>query len=61
VVIGQYGLSEEAVGTIGVVGPTRMPYALTISTISYLSSMLSGLVTELYGRKNPGVMPVDNW
>jgi heat-inducible transcriptional repressor len=51
VVIGRYGLSEEAVGTIGIVGPTRMPYARAISTIGYLSSLLSELVAELYGRE----------
>jgi heat-inducible transcriptional repressor len=53
VVIGRYGLSEEAVGTIGIVGPTRMPYARAISTIGYLSSLLSELVAELYGREKP--------
>jgi heat-inducible transcriptional repressor len=53
VVISQYGLPEEAIGTIGVVGPTRMPYARTISTISYLSSVLSELVAELYGKEVP--------
>jgi len=52
VVIGQYGLPREAVGIIGVVGPTRMPYARTISAVSYLSSVLSQLVAELY-RKEP--------
>jgi len=48
VVISRYGLPNKAVGTIGVVGPTRMPYARTISTIGYLSLVLSGLVAELY-------------
>ncbi len=51
VVISQYGLPEEAVGIMGVVGPTRMPYARTISTVGYLSSVLNRLVAELYGRK----------
>ena len=51
VVIRQYGLPDEAVGTIGIVGPTRMPYARAISTVSYLSSVLSELVAELYGGK----------
>jgi len=51
VVISRYGLPEEAVGTIGVIGPTRMPYARTISVVGYLSSVLSGLVAELYGRE----------
>ena len=53
VVISRYGLPKEAIGTIGVVGPTRMPYARTISTVGYLSSVLSGLVTSLYGRETP--------
>jgi heat-inducible transcriptional repressor len=57
VVISQYGLPQEAVGTIGVIGPTRMPYARAISTISYLSSVLSRLVAELYARETPDMNP----
>jgi len=53
VVIGQYGLPEEAVGTIGVIGPTRMSYARTIAAVDYLSSVLSGLAAQLYGREIP--------
>ena len=53
VVISRYGVPEEASGIIGVVGPTRMPYAHTISTVSYLSSVLSKLVAELHGREIP--------
>lgn len=50
VVISRYGLPDEAVGTIGVVGPTRMAYARAISAIGYMASMMSTLVAELYGR-----------
>jgi len=49
VVISRYGLPNEATGAIGIIGPTRMPYARAISTISYLSSVLSSLANELYG------------
>jgi heat-inducible transcriptional repressor len=52
VVISRYGPANEATGAIGVIGPTRMPYARAISTISYLSSLLSGLTAELYGRES---------
>jgi len=52
VVISQYGLPEEAVGIMSVVGPTRMPYARTISTVGYLSSVLNRLVAELYGKRS---------
>jgi heat-inducible transcriptional repressor len=60
VVISRYGIRQEAVGTIGVVGPTRMPYARAISTVDYLSSVLSRLVTELYGRETPTESTLDD-
>jgi heat-inducible transcriptional repressor len=53
VVIGRYGLPDEAVGTIGVIGPTRMPYARTIATVGYLSLVLNMLVAKLYGQDIP--------
>jgi len=60
VVISQYGLLQEAVGTICVVGPTRMPYARAISTVDYLSSVLSRLAAELYGKETPVRLTPDN-
>ena len=48
-VASQYGLPDEASGTILVVGPTRMAYPRVISAVKYLSLLLSGLVAELYG------------
>lgn len=51
VVVSRYGLPEEAVGTIGIIGPTRMPYARTISIVSYISTVLGRLVADLYGRE----------
>ena len=51
VILGRYGLANEATGTIGVIGPTRMPYARAIATVSYLSSLLSKLTAELYGKE----------
>jgi len=49
VVVSRYGLPNEAVGTISVIGPTRMPYAHIMPAVGYLSSVLSSLVGELYG------------
>lgn len=51
VVICRYGIPAEATGTIGVVGPTRMPYSRTIPTVYYLSSVLSELIAGLYGKE----------
>jgi heat-inducible transcriptional repressor len=51
VILSRYGLAKEAAGTIGVIGPTRMPYARAIATVSYLSSLLSRLTADLYGKE----------
>lgn len=51
VVLRRYGIPEEASGTIGVIGPTRMPYARTIATIDYISLLLSRMIARLYGRR----------
>lgn len=48
VVICQYGLGNEATGTLGVVGPTRMPYGRVMAAVSYMSSLMSRVVAELY-------------
>lgn len=52
VIVGRYGVSGEAEGTIGVVGPKRMQYDKAITTIRYLSLVMSKLVAELYGSPN---------
>lgn len=51
VVVSRYGLLDEAVGTLAIVGPTRMPYARAIAAIDYLSWLLSQMVARLYGRE----------
>jgi heat-inducible transcriptional repressor len=43
-VLGRYGVPKKMGGTIGVIGPTRMDYRKAISTVNYMSGMLSYLV-----------------
>ena len=45
-VIARYGAPGVATGTLGVLGPMRMPYGRTISIVRFLSSLLSNLVSE---------------
>jgi heat-inducible transcriptional repressor len=59
VVLGSYGLPNEARGTLGVIGPTRMNYEKTIAAVRYLSLVMSALVAELYGRE-PGAAASGN-
>jgi heat-inducible transcriptional repressor len=43
-VFSNYGIPGQIGGTIGVIGPTRMDYRRAISTVDYMSEVLSGLV-----------------
>jgi heat-inducible transcriptional repressor len=49
VVVSTYGIDGEITGVVGVVGPTRMPYGRTISSVRYVSRLMSNLMADLYG------------
>ncbi len=49
VVLSRYGSSDRAVGVLGIIGPTRMSYPRSISTVDYISTVMSDLMNELYG------------
>jgi heat-inducible transcriptional repressor len=51
VVLSRYGLPDEAVGTIAIIGPTRMPYSRSIAAIDYMAWLLSRLIARLYGKE----------
>jgi len=46
VVLARYGVPGLATGTLGVLGPTRMFYGKTISTVRFMASLLSDLVSD---------------
>lgn len=46
VVLARYGDPNLATGTLGVLGPIRMAYGHTISTVRYVAALLSDLVVE---------------
>lgn len=46
VILSRYGVPGVATGAVGVLGPQRMPYAHTISTVRFVSNLLSDLVIE---------------
>ncbi len=48
-VLCRYGVSRQAVGALGVIGPMRMAYGRAIGTVRYVSDLMSGLVDELFG------------
>jgi heat-inducible transcriptional repressor len=48
-VLARYGVPGMAMGTLGVLGPMRMPYARTIPTVRYVADVLSDLVNDAMG------------
>lgn len=47
VVLARYGAPGLATGTLGVLGPMRMPYGRTISTVRFMAGLLSDLVEDM--------------
>ena len=50
VILSRYGYGEEVAGVVGLIGPTRMAYPRSISTVRYISTVMSELLAELYGE-----------
>ena len=53
IVMAPYGIPSEVTGLVGVLGPTRMYYERTISSVRYVSHVLTDLITELYSARDP--------
>ena len=49
VILAKYGMPGYAMGTLGVLGPMRMFYGRSISTIRFVSGLLSDMVAEQLG------------
>jgi heat-inducible transcriptional repressor len=49
-VLARYGVEGFATGTLGVLGPTRMPYGRAISAVRYVADLMSDLVSDLYAE-----------
>lgn len=50
VILSRYGYADEVAGVVGLIGPTRMAYPRSISTVRYISTVMSELLAELYGE-----------
>ncbi len=48
-VLSPYGVKDSATGVLGIVGPTRMPYARAISTVRYVAQLMDSLLADTYG------------
>jgi heat-inducible transcriptional repressor len=49
VVLAQYGSQDHSLGAVGVIGPMRMAYNRAVSTVQFVSDLMSELVSESLG------------
>jgi heat-inducible transcriptional repressor len=55
-VLSHYGITGQATGALGVLGPTRLHYGRAISTVRYVAGLMSDLLIDLYGSgSEPGM------
>lgn len=47
VITASYKMGEKHIGSLGVVGPTRMDYVRVVSVVEYIRHILSGMITRM--------------
>ncbi|MCB0020221.1 MAG: heat-inducible transcription repressor HrcA [Anaerolineales bacterium] len=50
IILSRYGVSDELVGELAVVGSMRMPYGRNISAVRYVADLMSGFVNDYYAE-----------
>lgn len=59
IILAHYGVMENLVGELAVLGPTRMPYSRNISAVRYVANLMSSFVYDYYLDK-PRLDPLIN-
>lgn len=47
-VLSRYGIPGQATGAVGILGPTNLNYGRAISTVTYVSSLMTDMLTTMY-------------
>jgi heat-inducible transcriptional repressor len=47
-ILAPYGVPGQALGVVGVLGPTRMPYPRAVGSVQFVANLLSELVTRFH-------------
>lgn len=50
IVVASYGVGTQVTGLVGILGPRRMQYDRSISSVRYMSQLVSDLMGDLYHR-----------
>lgn len=54
IILSRYGVGDELLGEVAVIGPTRMPYGRNISIVRYVADLMTDFVHDYY--VNPQLM-----
>ena len=49
-VLSRYGLPGKVSGAVGILGPTHINYGRAISSVRYVSSMMTNMLVQLYNE-----------
>lgn len=52
-ILSRYGVGDDLVGEVAVVGSLRMPYGRNISAVRYVADIMSGLMQDYYADEPP--------
>jgi heat-inducible transcriptional repressor len=50
IVASTYGLTQQKLGTVSVIGPVRMDYAIAIASVQAVARQLSRFVEDVYSQ-----------
>jgi heat-inducible transcriptional repressor len=48
-IVSRYGIEGTTMGTLGVLGPTRLHYGRAVSAVRYVAGLMSDLLIDIYG------------
>ncbi|MCA9981743.1 MAG: heat-inducible transcription repressor HrcA, partial [Anaerolineales bacterium] len=48
IILSRYGVGDELMGEVAVIGPTRMSYGRNISAVRYVAGLMSSFVSDYY-------------
>ena len=59
-VLSRYGIPGQVSGAIGVVGPTHIDYSRAVSTVQYVSNLMTDMISDLYNEAGSAPTLPDN-
>ena len=54
-ILSRYGITEQATGVVGIVGPVRMAYDYNIGAVRFMATLMSAFVRDVYLDDDPSL------